>query len=563
MPILTRGAFAQADTAKMYKTGSWRIQKPYHQHFSAPCHNACLAGEDAQAWLAYFSEGHIQKAWETLVSVNPLPGVSGRVCHHPCETACNRGQYDEALAIHHIERYLGEQAIQHGWNYPLLSQTRHVEKIAIIGAGPAGLSAAYHLKQRGYKVDIFDNLPVAGGLLQIALPPYRLPRNALQAEIERILALGIDFQAQKQLGRDFSLEELHPQYAAIFLAIGRQNSREWQVDGVIPHHLQNGLDMLKEWIALGKLDIPDRLAVIGGGNTAIDLARILRRAGAKEVHLITHQAHPDSSENDMMNAIPREIIQAEEEGVQLHTQRGIQRLLLRGEQVIGVEMTRMQTMQHADGRSERVSFRGTETVLHVDQVVPAIGQQLDLKALEHLSTTVEGMPVTVHGQTDQPHIFAGGDMCLRSSGTVSGAIGDGYRAAIAIHHTLQNTPLPHPTQTTTITVEQLNLHYYESSPRLHTATLTVEERCKNDASAEVETGFNDEQAKKEATRCLSCGNCMACDNCWTFCPDSAILKTQENASNSSHYVFDYDYCKGCGLCKTECPCGFIIMQDEA
>lgn len=562
MTELTRGAFALPGTSLAFKTGAWRVQRPVHHTRPAPCHIACPAGENAQRWLDLLAQGKPQQAWEALVDANPLPAITGRVCHHPCESACNREQYDVAIGIHNVERFLGDEAIRFGWDYPVALPAADARKIAVVGAGPAGLSAAYHLQRNGYRVSLFDSLPLAGGTCRMAIPPYRLPRNVLDAEVERLLATGIDFRAQQKLGRDVALGELRQDYSAVFLAPGTQKNREWNIDGVVPRDLHVGLDLLKEWMTVGSMIQASSVAIIGGGNTAVDMARVLKRCGVPNVHIITHEALPGPGvvPEDAMRAIPREIAQAQEEGVIIHPHRGILRLILRGEHVVGVEMAHMKKLQRPDGGLHRVMFEGTETVLHVDQVIPAIGQQVDDEGLaELLNRQPFFMADELGGLPGHPGLYVGGD-ARPGRGSVSAAVGDGRRAASAIDHYLRGLTIQAKQPEAGIAFDQLNLNYFETAARAEAAMLPPELR-KGQEEIEGDLGAN--QANHEANRCLSCGSCIACDNCWTLCPDSAVLKTSERAEDGSHYVFDYDYCKGCGLCAHECPCGFIAMQDEA
>jgi formate dehydrogenase beta subunit len=561
MPVLTRGAYALPGTSTAFKTGTWRVERPMHVHGAAPCHAACPAGEDAQAYLAQVEEGHFRAAWETLVSANPLPAITGRVCHHPCETACNRGAFDEAIAIHAVERHLGEEAIRHGWDYPVAAVPAGAPRVAVVGGGPAGLAAAYHLVRQGLNVTLFEGAAQVGGTLRTAIPPYRLPREVLDAETERLLATGVVLEAHKALGRDMSLQELQADFRAVFMGPGNQRGREWSVDGVTPQDLQSGLEILQEWVSLGGVPAIRNAVIVGGGNTAVDLARILKRAGVVEVHVVTHQALPGPGvpPEDTMTAIPREIYQAQEEGVQFHPHRGIRRLILRGERVAGVEMIHMKKLADARGDLRRVAFEGTETVLHVDRVIPAIGQEVDEQGME---AVLKGRPfflVDTWGRTEMPGIYAGGD-ARGGAGSMSRAVGDGRRAAAAIAREVRGEAQPEgEARPPVVGMERLNLHYYEHAPRPQEAVLPVAERT---ADAEIERGLSREQVSGEGTRCLSCGNCMACDNCWTLCPDSAVLKTRELASDGSHYVFDYDFCKGCGLCANECPVGYIAMAED-
>lgn len=562
MTELTRGAYALPGTTLAFKTGTWRVQRPVHHYRPAPCHHACPAGEDAQAWLGLLAQGQPQRAWEAIVRANPLPAITGRVCHHPCESACNRGQYDEAIGIHGVERFLGDEAIRHGWAYPVADIAADAPRVAVVGAGPAGLSAAYHLLRGGYHVDLFDSLPLAGGTCRMAIPPYRLPRPTLDAEIERLLASGIRFRPQQRLGRDMTLEELRQDFRAVFLAPGTQKNREWSIDGVVPRDLHVGLDLLKEWMTVGSMIQASSVAIIGGGNTAVDIARVLRRCGVPDVHIVTHEALPGAGVDpaDAMRAIPREIAQAQEEGVLIHPHRGILRLILRGERVVGVEMAHMKKLPRPDGSIQRVVFEGTETVLHVDQVIPAIGQEVDDYGMADLLDRQAFFAPDAEGALPgHPGVYVGGD-ARPGRGSVSAAVGDGRRAAAAIDRFLRGVAPAAEPAVEVLAFEQLNLNYFEHVARVEAPILPPEQRS---GHAEIEGGLDANQADHEAGRCLSCGNCLACDNCWTLCPDSAVLKTTERAEDGSHYAFDYDYCKGCGLCAHECPCGFIAMREEA
>ena len=562
MTVLTRGGFAYPGTTTAFKTGTWRVQRPVHRHEAAPCRVACPAGEDAQAYLAKIEEGRPREAWEILVSANPLPAITGRVCHHPCETDCNRAEFDEAISIHAVERHLGDEAIRHGWPYPVRPPAAEAPAVAVVGAGPAGLSAAYHLLRRGYRVSLFEATPEAGGTCRMAIPGYRLPAEVLAAEVQRLLDIGIEFLPQRKLGRDVSLKELRADYAAVFLGPGAQKGREWNVDGVVPRDLHAGLDLLKEWVALGSLVQASSIAIVGGGNTAIDLGRVLKRAGVSEVHVISHNAFPGPgvAVEDAMGAIPREIHQAQEEGIIVHAHRGIRRLILRGERVVGVEMVHMKKLSTVrGGKPQRVAFEGTETVLHVDQVIPAVGQMVDPAGMEAVLGHGEFVNVDAWRRVaGHEGVYAGGDACP-DRGTVSASIGDGRRAAEGIDAYIKGLELGEGESIAGIPFTNLNLHYYEHSPRVQEPILPVEQR--KDAE-EIEGGLSANQVMHEARRCFSCGNCLACDNCWTLCPDVAVLKTKEEAEDGSHYVFDYDYCKGCGLCAHECPCGYIVMEEE-
>lgn len=557
---LTRGGFAYPGTTLVYKTGSWRIQRPVHTHRNAPCHSACPAGEDPQAYLALLDEDKPREAWELLVSINPLPAITGRVCPHPCESVCNRGQYDEPLAIHSIERYLGDQALAKNWAYPVTATPENAPHVAVVGAGPAGLASAYHLIRHGLHVTVFDELSEAGGTL-FTIPDYRLPREIVRKEIERLLDTGISFKPRHKLGREIHLPELQQEYAAVFLAPGVMKSNEWSVDGVTPYDLHEGLHLLKQWSDVASLPAMKSAAVIGGGNTAIDIARILNRNGV-DTHIVIHSSLPDPDKPaaDDMRAIPREIEQALEEGVQIHDHHGVKRLILRGEKLTGIEILRMRKLPDEEGRLHRVAFEGTESILHVDQVIPAIGQVVDAAGMETLLDGKSYFRANDWGQIEgKENIYAGGDAVEGNGGTVTEAIGNGRIAAEAIAAKLKQQELPTINKSMPVHFNSLNMEYFEPSSRVEQVILPVEERT---CETEIEKGISGLQAVHEANRCFACGNCLRCDNCWTLCPDSAVLKTNEVTFDGSFYVFDYDYCKGCGLCASECPTGYISVVNE-
>lgn len=555
MKRMNRGAFAQPGTSLDFNTGNWRDARPLYTHAAAPCHGACPAGEDPQAYLAYAALGDFERAWHSLVEANPLPAITGRVCHHPCETGCNRGQYDEAVAIHSLERQIGDEALKHGWNYNLQAPPQGAKRLAVVGAGPAGLSAAYHALANGMQVTLFESTSLAGGLLRSAIPPYRLPHEIVDQELERLLALpGIEFRPHQHLGRDIHLDELKQSFDHIFLGVGTQKSTEWTVDGARPGDLHNGLAFLEECIDVGKTLDWHTVAIVGAGNTAIDLARVLIRFGIPDVHVISHKAIPGPGVTpiDTMPAIPREIVQAIDEGVVIHEHQSVERLILRGGRVVGLELVRTRKLDY-NGELRRTQFEGTETVLDVDHVIPAIGQQVAPRGLEQLLNGGAFLHANHNGQSDSdPSIYTGGD-ARGDHGMVSEAIGDGRRA---VAHMLwqQEEPRDKPT----IRYESLNPRYFDTNPRVGIQELAVKRRLHK--FDEIEQAVGTAGLKDESRRCFSCGQCMHCDNCWQLCPDAAVLVNPK--SENEPYVIDYDYCKGCGICAHECPTGYIVMRDE-
>lgn len=561
MAVLTRGAYAAPGTSLDFKTGNWRsTEKPVHIHAKAPCHAACPAGEDQQAWFARLQEGHAQEAWLELVQANPLPAITGRVCPHPCETACNRAAIDGALAIHNVERWLGDEAIAHGWAYPVEAPAADAPTVAIVGAGPGGLSAAYHCLRRGLKAEVFEALPEPGGLLHSGIPPTRLPRAVIGAEIDRLLALpGITLNLRARLGRDVSLDELSQAHAAVLLAPGCQASKAWDVQGAVPSDLHEGLALLREFMGHGKFPEAQNVIVHGGGNTAVDLCRLMKRAGSETVTLITASGlpGPDTEPGDLINVVPRELEEALEEGIEIIDHATVNRLIMRGSKVTGVEVVSLRKEPGRDGRKRRVSFEGTERIMPADMVIPCIGERVDPEGLNHLLDGNYFWPDSDWGALEKG-VYGIGD-ARGDRGTVAGAIGDGARAVEAAAAFIAGSADPLPDTRPEMPSTGLNPVYYGPSARAAPPKVPPDAR---DFDTEIEGDIGRAAAMAEAQRCLSCGNCLACDNCWTLCPDNAVIKTQELATDGSHYLFDLDFCKGCGLCAHECPTGYIQMVPE-
>ncbi|MDJ1016361.1 MAG: FAD-dependent oxidoreductase [Paracoccaceae bacterium] len=562
MTVLTRGAYAGPGTSLDFKTGNWRsTEKPAHIHAKAPCHAACPAGEDQQAWFAKLQEGHAEDAWRELVSANPLPAITGRVCPHPCETACNRVAVEGALAIHNVERWLGDEAMRRNWAYPVTEPAEDAPDVAIVGAGPGGVSAAYHCLRHGLRATLYETAPEAGGLLRSAIPRTRLPRETIDAELARVLGLpGITLHTRARLGRDVTIDELKRKHAAVLLAPGCQEGKEWSVDGAVPADLHEGLHLLKEFMDHGAVPEAKNVIVHGGGNTAMDLCRIMKRSGAETVTLITASVlpGPDADPSDVINVVPRELEEALEEGVEVIEHATINRLIMKGSQVCGAEIQSLRKLPGQDGRSRRVGFEGTERVINVDMVIPCIGERVDPEGLNGLVDHGYLRPSDRFGRLAEERVLALGD-ARGDRGTVADAIGDGRLAVSAVAAQLAGESDPPADARGEMPSGGLNLGYYEGISRAVAPKLAVADRT---FDKEIEGDIGRAAVMAEAERCMACGNCLACDNCWTFCPDNAVIKTEELAVDGSHYLFDMDFCKGCGICAHECPTGFIQMLPE-
>ncbi len=525
-----------------YHTGEWRQQRPVYRDKWPPCGQSCPASEDVQAYLALASNKEWEAAWRKITERNPLPGVTGRVCHHPCETSCNREQLDTPINIHAVERFLGDLALEKGWRHERFTEVCQSQKVAVVGAGPAGLSCAFQLARRGYAVTIFDAMSAPGGTLRSGIPDYRLPKSVLSDEIDAILALGIELRLNTRIGQDISAQILQDDFDAVFLAIGAQKPRSFSSIDKSDHSVMSGTDFLQQINRGESLSLPKRVAVIGGGNTAIDVARCARRLGA-QVTVVCSQDRPGSQHGHadaQMPALPQEAIHAEAEGVDILFRTGVRRLVRNGQHLSGVEIARVDQVHNHQGQFSPLLFEGTETFLPAGLVIFAIGQEVNKSGLENLM------------KGEELGVIIGGDAAGKPRFAAT-AIGSGYQSAMSVIAYLTGIPPVYENhQKTDVTYKDLHTQYYPLLPRQD--ELIVEDRL-NDFS-EIIKGLSQDETLCEASRCLSCGVCFDCDNCWHFCPDAAVIK------KANGYEIDYSYCKGCGICAMECPSGHIDMQRE-
>lgn len=521
-------------------TGNWRTMRPMYADHLPPCNQACPAGENIQGWLYFAEEGDYERAWRKLMEDNPFPAIHGRVCYHPCEAACNRGQLDEAVSIHAVERFLGDFAIQQGWRIEPGPATG--QKVLIIGAGPSGLSAAYHLARLGHAVTIYEAGPNIGGMMRFGIPKYRLPRDILDAEIARIVDMGVSVHLNKKV-EDLEILLQTGEFEAVFLAIGAHLNKRIEIPGRDAGRIIDALSFLRTMEGETPPKIGRRVAVYGGGNTAIDAARTARRLGAQETMIIYRrdQAHMPAHEFEVKEAV--------EEGVLTRWLRTIKKM---DDTTITVE--EMELDEHGwpqpTGRIE---------TLEADTVILALGQEVDTKFLE----PVRGLEISKDGviqvddtmMTGRTGVFAGGDM-VPAERTVTVATGHGKKAARHIDAYLRGIRYVKAPPNPGATFDRLNTWYYTDADQTRQPYLDMARR--RASFDEVVGGLDEATALLEARRCLSCGTCFECDTCYGVCPDNAIIKL----GSGKRYEINYDYCKGCGLCAEECPCGAIDMIKE-
>jgi 2-oxoacid:acceptor oxidoreductase delta subunit (pyruvate/2-ketoisovalerate family) len=522
------------------KTGAWREQRPVYVDRLAPCDHACPAEESIQQWLYHAEAGDYEAAWREIMQDNPFPAVMGRVCYHPCTTACNRAQLDEAVGIDSVERFLGDEALKHGWK-PQIDAARTGKRVLVVGAGPSGLSAAYHLAGLGHEVHIHDAGPLPGGMMRFGIPSYRLPREILQAEIERILDLGITLECERKV-TDIRAEMSAGGFDAAFLAVGAHIGRRAYIPAGEAAHVLDAVALLRGMEGAERPVLGRRVVVYGGGDTAMDVARTAKRLGASDAIVVYRRNREHMPAHDV------EVRDALEEGVAMKWLSTI-RHVREGTLLI-------ERMELDDSGFPQPT--GELEELGADSLVLALGQEADLSLLDGVpGLEVKDGVVTVapNMMTGATGIFAGGDM-VPAERSVTVGVGHGKRAARHIDAWLRGGELAVPAEPAPAGFDALNTWYYADAPRTVAPRLDAIRR--QSSFAEVQLGLDESNALFEARRCLSCGNCFECDNCYGVCPDNAVIKL----APGERYEIDYDYCKGCGICAQECPCGAIAMEPE-
>jgi len=519
-------------------TGPVRTRWPVYQDLLPPCNNACPAGENIQAWLALAQAGQFERAWQQLMRDNPLPAVHGRVCYHPCESNCNRKEVDSTVSIHAVERFLGDEALRNGWKVRPDAPPSG-KRVLVVGAGPSGLSAAYHLARLGHAVEIHEAGPMAGGMMHFGIPAYRLPRHELEQEIRRIEDLGVKILLGRKV-QDVLAEKEAGGFDAVFVAVGAHLSKRVEIPARDAGKILDAVSFLRQ-TATGEAPLLGRrVAIYGGGNTAMDAARTAKRLGAEEALIIYRR------DREHMPAHPFEADEAIEEGVKINWLRTIKEI---DQTRIQVEVMKV----NAEGYPEPT---GQFETLEADALILALGQDTDtnfLTQVPDIEFKRDGtVVVDANMMTGHPGIFAGGDM-VPSERTVTIAVGHGKKAARHIDAFLSGGQYAKPPKHDIVGFDKLHIWYNTDAAQRQQDSVELEKRAFG--FAEVVKGLGEAEALFEARRCLSCGNCFECDGCYGACPEQAIIKL----GPGKRYQYDYERCTGCAVCFEQCPCHAIEM----
>ncbi len=522
------------------KTGTWRTERPLYVDRLPPCNAQCPAGEDIQGWLFHAESGDYEAAWRHLTRDNPFPAIMGRVCYHSCETACNRAQVDDAVGINSVERFLGDEALKRGWQFAAPEQESG-NKVLVVGAGPSGMSAAYHLRRLGHAVTVIEAGPLLGGMMRFGIPKYRLPREVLAAEMQRIVAMGIKVQLNTKVS-DVAQTMREGGFAAVFLAVGAHIAKRAYIPAKDSSRILDAVAVLRSMEGEDQPMLGRRVVVYGGGNTAIDVARTAKRLGATDAIIVYRRTRERMPAHDL------EVEEALQEGVMVKWLSTI-----KGEDsgVLTIEKMALDDKGNPQPTGE------FET-LEADSLILALGQDVDLSLLDGIADLQmrDGVvEVDAHMMTSHPGLFAGGDM-VPAERNVTVAVGHGKKAARNIDAWLRGATIDATPKHAAATFDSINTWYYSDAPKTVRPLLDLARRTSS--FDEVQGGLTEDNALFEARRCMSCGNCFECDNCYGVCPDNAVIKL----GPGKRFAFNYDYCKGCGICVSECPCGAIEMVPE-
>ncbi|MGA2263118.1 MAG: NAD(P)-binding protein [Acidobacteriota bacterium] len=527
--------------------------RPVYVGKSPPCIANCPNGADIRGWLTTIaqaeaygrtSEQALELAWHMITERNPFPAVCGRVCPHPCENNCNRKGKDGAVAINALERFIGDLGIAKNLKLAKLSNEQHQEKVAVIGAGPAGLSCAYQLVRRGYPATVFEAFSQPGGMLRYGIPKYRLPREILDAEIRKILDLGTELRCSCVLGKDVTLDQLHRDYKAVFVGIGAHKGLKLGVSGEDAKNVFTGTEFLNQANSGQAVQIGDKVVVIGGGDTAIDAARVSKRLGA-DVTILYRRTRAE------MPAISAEVAGALEEGINIEFLAAPVEILRWHDLAVGMKCIRMELgAPDASGRPKPVPKPGTEFEIAATAIIAAISQEPEFAGFDGLREGRDWIKADEWGVTKSPDVYAGGDDT--ELGLVAIAISQGRFAAEAIDAHLRGKQLQKPAPGPAAAPEKVKLDWYKPLSRQERLDIPVEHRGMD---TEIQLGLSEEEALSEAKRCMSCGTCMDCETCWMYCTNNCFVRLPKG----EHYKIKLEVCNGCKKCAEACPCGYIEL----
>jgi NADPH-dependent glutamate synthase beta subunit-like oxidoreductase/Pyruvate/2-oxoacid:ferredoxin oxidoreductase delta subunit len=557
-------------TGRVTTVGEQSPYRPQAVEKLPPCIKACPSGNDIRGWLTIIAhreklglslEEAYDRAWVLEMDTNPMPAVMGRVCPHPCESECNRKEKDGAVAINSVERSFGDWGIKRGLKPPTLDVGGPFsEKIAVVGSGPSGLSCAYQMARRGYKVTMFESLPKPGGMLRYGIPEYRMPRDVIDAEVQRILDLGVELRCGQTIGKEITFERLREEYDAVFIGIGAHQGRKLGVPGEDGSGVYTGTEFLRR-ANLGEAPpVGERVVVIGGGDTAIDAARVSLRLGhdaaavsrrmGSQVTILYRRTRTE------MPAIAREIEEALEEDIKIEFLAAPAKVVRDDSgQVCKMVVQKMELGEpDSSGRRRPVPIEGDLAEVECDTVITAVSQSPDTKSLGAFEET-GWLEVDEWGQTGIEGVWSGGDNVTLGLATIS--IGQGRKAALSMHAALRGEEPRQDPHGPDIGPDRIKLDYYDPKPRAERSVLSPEERLAN-PTREIDSGVTDEQALEEVTRCFSCGSCFGCERCWMFCTPSCFKKISP-PQLGDYLTINLDICNGCKKCAEECPCGFLDM----
>jgi NADPH-dependent glutamate synthase beta subunit-like oxidoreductase len=555
-------------STEVIETGKWGFQKPHTAFMTAPCQEACPAGVNIPEFIYLSSEGKQEEALQTILKENPFPAVCGRVCFHPCETSCNRTEYDESVSIHAMERYVSDAAANQVQDIRPLSNGNS-KRVAVVGAGPAGLSCAYFLSLLGHQVTLFEAKDEPGGVMRWGIPEYRLPRPVLKREIQRILKLPIDIRTGVKLGENISLNELNS-FDAIFLSPGAGVNASLSIPGERLEQVSRGGEFLERINSKNEMKLGKETLVIGGGNTAMDVARSALRLGS-EVTIAYRRTRNE------MPAIKDEVDEAEEEGIRLQFLIQPVKISLMKKKRLAVTFQR--TKLGGSDQSQRrkaIPIKGDFITFEADHLITAVGEQLDLSWIP--KELVKNHLVETAGF---PKIFAGGD-AIAQPRTIVTAIASGKKAAISMDFYFREENVDEnlskvrvgnkgslsmeaylhfretgkwPEVKEVVSYQQINTLYFEPSKSVKVRKRNQQRTLKG--FSEVNMGYSSREAKFSASRCFYCGTCNYCYNCYFFCPEGVVLFDPVQRTRT----VDFIHCKGCGTCAKVCPRNVVRMKE--